>query len=154
MVSSELPNFPACQYAAISAKVDLPFGFKTRCASVARRDHSSWENEMADQPVTFVSRSHAELPPTLTGTMAVLATATVIAMLYFAREVFIPITLAVLLSFLLAPAVRLLRRLRLGRIPAIGVTVHSFYGHRRVRNPDREGSLLSSSAAPGASIQP
>ena len=78
---------------------------------------------MADQPGTFVSRSHAELPPTLTGIMAVLATATVIAMLYFAREVFIPITLAVLLSFLLAPAVRLLRRLRLGRVPAIGFTV-------------------------------
>ena len=78
---------------------------------------------MADQPGTFVGRSHAELPPTLTGTMAVLATATVIAMLYFAREVFIPITLAILLSFLLAPAVRLLRRLRLGRVPAIGFTV-------------------------------
>jgi predicted PurR-regulated permease PerM len=78
---------------------------------------------MADQPGTFVSRSHAELPPTLTGTMAVLATATVIAMLYFAREVFIPITLAVLLSFLLAPGVRLLRRLRVGRVPAIGFTV-------------------------------
>ena len=78
---------------------------------------------MADPPVTFASRSHAEAPPILTGMMAVLATATVIAMLYFAREVFIPITLAVLLSFLLAPAVRLLRRLRLGRIPAIGVTV-------------------------------
>jgi predicted PurR-regulated permease PerM len=78
---------------------------------------------MADQSGTFVSRSHAELPPTLTGTMAVLATATVIAMLYFAREVFIPITLAVLLSFLLAPGVRLLRRLRVGRVPAIGFTV-------------------------------
>ena len=65
---------------------------------------------MADPPVTFASRSHAEAPPILTGMMAVLATATVIAMLYFAREVFIPITLAVLLSFLLAPGVRLLRR--------------------------------------------
>src|ERR1700756_2295761 len=78
---------------------------------------------MADQPVTFVSRSHAELPPTLTGTMAVLATATIISMLYFAREVFIPITLAVLLSFLLAPAVRWLRRFGMGRVPAIGITV-------------------------------
>ena len=54
---------------------------------------------MADPPVTFASRSHAEAPPILTGMMAVLATATVIAMLYFAREVVIPITLAVLLSF-------------------------------------------------------
>src|ERR1700755_359201 len=117
------PNFLHVNTPPLALKVDPTFGFNNRCASVARRDHTSWENEMADQPGTFVSRSHAELPPTLTGAMAVPATATVIAMLYFAREVFIPITLAVLLSFLLAPGVRLLRRLRLGRVPAIGFTV-------------------------------
>jgi predicted PurR-regulated permease PerM len=55
--------------------------------------------------------------------MAVLVTGTVIAILYFAREVFIPITLAVLLSFLLAPAVRWLRRLRAGRVAAVALTV-------------------------------
>jgi len=55
--------------------------------------------------------------------MAVLVTGTVIAILYFAREVFIPITLAVLLSFLLAPAVRWLRRLRAGRVGAVALTV-------------------------------
>ena len=55
--------------------------------------------------------------------MAVLVTATVIAILYFAREVFVPITLAVLLSFLLAPAARWLRRLRVGRITAVALTV-------------------------------
>src|SRR5260370_27743472 len=54
--------------------------------------------------------------------MAVLVTATVIAILYFAREVFVPITLAILLSFLLAPAVRWLRRLRVGRVTAVGFT--------------------------------
>src|SRR6516162_617970 len=78
---------------------------------------------MIGQPRNFDGRSRMEVSPNLTGMVAVLATATVIAMLYFAREVFIPITLAVLLSFLLAPAVRWLRRLRLGRIPAIGLTV-------------------------------
>src|SRR5947209_19239295 len=55
--------------------------------------------------------------------MAVLVTAAIIAILYFAREVFIPITLAVLLSFLLAPAVRWLRRLWVGRVTAVGITV-------------------------------
>jgi len=78
---------------------------------------------MIGQPRNFDGRSRMEVSPSLAGMVAVLATATVIAMLYFAREVFIPITLAVLLSFLLAPAVRWLRRLRLGRIPAIGLTV-------------------------------
>jgi predicted PurR-regulated permease PerM len=70
-----------------------------------------------------LNRARNEAPAGLASMMAVLVTATVIAMLYFAREVFIPITLAVLLSFLLAPAVRRLRRLRLGRVPAIGLTV-------------------------------
>src|SRR4051812_41313170 len=40
----------------------------------------------------------------------------IVAALYFAREVLIPITLAGLLTFVLAPLVNLLRRLRLGRI--------------------------------------
>ena len=78
---------------------------------------------MADRTPEFDGRARSELPPGLLGMMAVLVTAAVIALLYFAREVFVPITLAVLLSFLLAPAVRWLRRWRLGRVPAVGVTV-------------------------------
>jgi hypothetical protein len=72
--------------------------------------------KMADQAPEFDGRARADLPPGIFGMMAVPVTATVIAILYFAREVFVPITLAVLLSFLLAPAVRWLRRLRVGRI--------------------------------------
>ena len=68
-------------------------------------------------------RARVELPPDLFGMMAVLVAATVIAILYFAREVVVPITLAVLLSFLLAPAVRWLRRWRVGRITAVTLTV-------------------------------
>jgi len=78
---------------------------------------------MADQAPEFDGRARADLPPGIFGMMAVLVTATVIAILYFAREVFVPITLAVLLSFLLAPAVRWLRRLRVGRITAVAFTV-------------------------------
>src|ERR1700730_6366426 len=78
---------------------------------------------MADQAPEFDGRARADLPPGIFGMMAVLVTATVIAILYFAREVFVPITLAVLLSFLLAPAVRWLRRLRAGRITAVALTV-------------------------------
>jgi predicted PurR-regulated permease PerM len=47
----------------------------------------------------------------------------VIAALYFAREVLIPITLAILLSFLLAPVVELFRRWHLGRVPSVLLAV-------------------------------
>jgi predicted PurR-regulated permease PerM len=46
-----------------------------------------------------------------------------VAVLYFAQEVLIPLVLAVLLSFLLAPVVRWLERKGLGRIPAVLATV-------------------------------
>ena len=47
----------------------------------------------------------------------------VVAALYFGREVLIPVTIAVLLSFVLAPIVHLLRRLRFGRVPSIVLAV-------------------------------
>ena len=49
--------------------------------------------------------------------------AIVVAALYFARDVLIPLALALLLTFLLAPAVLRLRRWGLGRIPAVMTTV-------------------------------
>ncbi len=41
-----------------------------------------------------------------------------VAILYFGKEVLVPVTLALLLAFVLAPLVNLLRRLRFGRVPA------------------------------------
>ena len=49
--------------------------------------------------------------------------ATIIAALYFGREIFIPIAIALLLSFVLTPLVNRLRRLRLPRLVAVGVSV-------------------------------
>jgi predicted PurR-regulated permease PerM len=46
----------------------------------------------------------------------------IVAILYFGREVFVPLAVAILLTFVLAPPVRVLRRWRFGRIPSI-VTV-------------------------------
>jgi len=43
----------------------------------------------------------------------------VISALYFARELFIPLALAVLLSFALGPFVMVLRRWRFGRVPSV-----------------------------------
>jgi predicted PurR-regulated permease PerM len=42
-----------------------------------------------------------------------------VAILYFGRPVFVPLAVAILLAFILAPLVRALHRLHLGRIPSI-----------------------------------
>jgi predicted PurR-regulated permease PerM len=55
--------------------------------------------------------------------MTVLAVLGVVAALYVARAIFLPLALAVLLTFLLAPAVRLLRRWGLPRAPAVVLVV-------------------------------
>jgi predicted PurR-regulated permease PerM len=47
--------------------------------------------------------------------LGIVATVSVLALLYFARGVLVPITLAIILSLLIAPLVRLLRRLHLGQ---------------------------------------
>jgi predicted PurR-regulated permease PerM len=49
--------------------------------------------------------------------------ALVITALYVGRAVFIPIAIAILLSFALAPLVRLLRRWRVPRVPSVGLVV-------------------------------
>ncbi|WP_087733429.1 AI-2E family transporter [Paraburkholderia piptadeniae] len=61
--------------------------------------------------------------PGLHGLTSVVTFVVVVCGLYFAREVLIPITLAVLLSFLLAPLVGLLRRFHFGQLPSIFVAV-------------------------------
>src|SRR5690349_9651037 len=66
---------------------------------------------------------NAGLPSPLFAALTALVSAAIVAALYFAREIVIPITLAVLLSFLLAPTVRWLQRCRLGRVSAVAVVV-------------------------------
>jgi predicted PurR-regulated permease PerM len=51
--------------------------------------------------------------------LGIIATATVLGLLYFARDVLVPITLAVILSLLIAPLVRALRRLGLGQTTSV-----------------------------------
>lgn len=50
---------------------------------------------------------------------ALAAIAAAIAILYFAQDVFLPLAIAVLLTFMLAPIVSILRRVGLPRLPAI-----------------------------------
>ena len=57
--------------------------------------------------------------PASSGRFPLFALVVSIAALYFAKEVFIPLALAVLFAFLLTPSVTRLERLRLGRIPSM-----------------------------------
>jgi predicted PurR-regulated permease PerM len=61
--------------------------------------------------------------PDQAGTLEMLATlflvAFVVATLYVGREIFIPIAIAILVSFVLSPPILLLRRWGLGRVPSV-----------------------------------
>ena len=72
-------------------------------------------------PSSVIRQSNPKHGATLT---SVLIAVVVIAALYFGREVLVPIALAVLLSFVLAPLVRLLQAWFVPRILAVvGVTL-------------------------------
>ena len=61
--------------------------------------------------------------PTPYRATAIMASATVLALVYLGREVLIPITLAILLSLLVAPVVRRLRKIGLGHGGSVFVAV-------------------------------
>ena len=71
--------------------------------------------------------SPAQVSPAATpdqgGLLTLVAGVVAVGALYFGRDVLIPITLAVLLSFVLAPLVELLRRIHLPRVPAVLLAV-------------------------------
>lgn len=53
----------------------------------------------------------------------VIAIGVAIALLYFGREIFVPIALAFVLSFLLTPLVSSLQKLRIGRVPSVLIVI-------------------------------
>ncbi len=77
--------------------------------------------------IPTVTRLKTKVPPAeLPGLQALTTLAVavvVVAALYLAREVLVPITLAILLSFVLAPLAALLRRVGLPRVPSVVVAV-------------------------------
>ena len=75
-----------------------------------------------------MARINATIPPQERDSSRVLVTlAVVVAALYFGSEIFVPIALAILLSFILAPGVRKLHAWGLGRVfPVALVTLLAF----------------------------
>src|SRR6266536_4274437 len=59
----------------------------------------------------------------ITRALAVLAVLGIVAALYFAKAIFLPLALGILLTFLLAPAVRLLRNWGVPRVAAVVLVV-------------------------------
>ena len=80
--------------------------------------------QSASQPVTAtrgIEIAAAGKPSTVVGTVVIGAVA--IVALYFGRDVFVPMALAILLSFALAPPALLLRRCHFGRVPSVVAVV-------------------------------
>src|SRR5579875_3814166 len=73
-----------------------------------------------DRPPTQIPPAET---PGLTGLLTLAVGVVVVVGLYLARDVLIPITLAVVLSFLIAPLVNLLRRIHFGRVLSVLVAV-------------------------------
>jgi predicted PurR-regulated permease PerM len=80
------------------------------------RGDKAHRSTMADIPPSREAYPVAK-PTSALGTLAV--GVVVIAALYFARDIFVPLALAMLLSFALGPLVLLLRRCHFGRIPSV-----------------------------------
>ena len=82
---------------------------------------------MADDPLGLAQLPKVQVPaadtPKPEALFGLVTGVVVVCALYLARDVLIPITLAVVLSFFLAPIVKLLQRARLPKVAAVIVTV-------------------------------
>jgi predicted PurR-regulated permease PerM len=80
---------------------------------------------LARQP--FKARTTEELMALLSAVATAILAVIIVAMLYFGREIFVPIALAILLSFVLAPLVGILQRIRVPRgLAVVSVVIFAF----------------------------
>jgi predicted PurR-regulated permease PerM len=75
----------------------------------------------------FKARTTEELMALLSAVATAILAVIIIAMLYFGREIFVPIALAILLSFVLAPLVGILQRIHVPRgLAVVSVVILAF----------------------------
>jgi predicted PurR-regulated permease PerM len=80
---------------------------------------------LARQP--FKARTTEELMSLLSAVATAILAAIIVSMLYFGRDIFVPVALAILLSFVLAPLVGLLQRIRVARgFAVVSVVILAF----------------------------
>ena len=86
------------------------------------------ETRSVQQQERFERVANGSRPSGNTGNTALISILVVVAVLYFARTVFIPLSLALLLAFMLGPLVIRLRHWGLGRIPSVVLVVLLSFG--------------------------
>src|SRR6202045_5427587 len=75
----------------------------------------------------FKARTTEELMALLSAVATAILAVIIVAMLYFGREIFMPIALAILLSFVLAPVVGILQRIHVPRgLAVVSVAILAF----------------------------
>src|SRR6478736_3837868 len=75
----------------------------------------------------FKARTTEELMALLSAVATAILAVIIVAMLYFGREIFVPIALAILLSFVLAPVVGILQRIHVPRgLAVVSVVILAF----------------------------
>jgi predicted PurR-regulated permease PerM len=82
-------------------------------------------SQLTRQP--FRARTTDEILALLSAVATAILAVIIISMLYFGRDIFVPVALAILLSFVLAPLVGLLQRIRVPRgLAVVGVVILAF----------------------------
>jgi predicted PurR-regulated permease PerM len=87
---------------------------------VLRAEEKAQGRKPASAPENVVPAAET---PSLANLVTLAVGVVVVAALYFGRDVFLPIVLAVLLAFVLAPLVDYLRKWRLGRVSSVAISV-------------------------------
>src|SRR5215218_4907501 len=107
-------------------KAELRQWLRFSCVPVlSRRDMAVCLNVVATGPGYLMikkaaaARSPEELVALLSAVSSAILAVIIVATLYFGREIFVPVALAILLSFVLAPVVNLLQRIRIPRAVAV-----------------------------------
>src|SRR6476660_5342863 len=89
------------------------------------RGYGTQRRPLTRQP--FKARTTEELMALLSAVATAILAVIIVAMLYFGREIFVPISLAILLSFVLAPLVGILQRSRVPRgLAVVSVVIFAF----------------------------
>ncbi|CAN5222000.1 AI-2E family transporter [soil metagenome] len=91
------------------------------------RDVMTGSADVTSQTISAAQVSPVSSPE-LKSLLGIVVAALSVAALYFARDVLIPIMLAVMLSFVLSPVVNMLQRFRLWRAPSVILTVLATLG--------------------------
>src|ERR1700755_3727360 len=81
--------------------------------------------QLTRQP--FKARNNEETMALLGAVATAILAVIIISMLYFGRDIFVPVALAILLSFVLAPLVGILQRIRVPRgLAVVTVVIFAF----------------------------